>query len=131
MRKGKTFEQLLDIILKVFGTFLFVFILYIISKKTNSFAYDYFIFPFISIIFIFMCGVNVGKCLEKIKRNEEIGFFTKNKKKKNQTKEIQTEFTINGKTEILPDKKILKEVKENDTIHIKVFNYDDVIGKEK
>ena len=59
---------------------MFVSSLYVISFLVNNFAYDYFIFPFASIIVVFICGINVGKSLEKIKNNKSIGFFTKQNK---------------------------------------------------
>jgi len=124
MKKGKTIRQTLDILIKIFAAFVMVFVLYLISKSIEEFAYNYFIFPFISIIIIFICGINVGRSLEKIKKNKPIGFFTKTIEKEN--KETKTEFTIKDNYEIVTSKKILKEAEDGDKVHIKTFNYNDI-----
>ena len=77
MRKGKFLKETLDILTKIFVAFVIVFIFYFASEKINNFAFDYFIFPLVSIITIFICGINVGRSLEKLKTNEPIGFFTR------------------------------------------------------
>lgn len=123
MKKGKTLRQTGDIIIKILTAFMVVSVLYVISKFVNNFAYDYFIFPFLSMIIIFVCGINVGKALERIKNNISIGFFTKVKEVKNSEK---TEFYINDKIQIVTNKKILKEVQDGDKVHIKTFNYNEI-----
>lgn len=123
MKKGKTLRQTCDIIIKILTAFMIVSVLYIISRFVNNFAYDYFVFPFLSMIIIFVCGINVGKALERIKNNISIGFFTKVKEIKNNEK---TEFYINDKIQIVTNKKILKEVQDGDKVHIKTFNYNEI-----
>lgn len=123
LKKGKIIRQTTDIFVKIVFAFILVFLLFILSEMINNFAYDYFVFPFLSIIIIFVCGVNVGKSLEKMKNNESIGFFTKIKAVENNEK---TEFYINDKIQIITNKKILKEVEDGDKVHIKTFNYDEI-----
>ena len=123
MKKGRIFSQMLDIIIKIMIAFVFVFVLYLISKLVNNFAYDYFIFPFLSIIIIFVCGVKVGIALERVRDNKSIGIFTKPKQEEQNLKE--TEFTVKERTEIITNKKILKE-DEEDRVHVKSFNFDDI-----
>ena len=77
MRKGRTIRQTIDIMTKILTTFVLVFVMYFSTKIINNFAYDYFVFPIAAIVSVFMCGVNVGKSLEKIKDNKSIGTFTK------------------------------------------------------
>lgn len=123
MRKRKTIRQTIDILVKIVVAFFLVFILFLFSEIINDFSYDYFIFPFLSIIIIFVCGVNVGKSLERIKNNSSIGFFTKEKDFKDNEKTV---FYINDKIQIITNKKILKEVQDGDKVHIKTFNYDEL-----
>lgn len=134
MIKGKFIRQTLDILTKIFLAFIIVFTVYYVSEKTNNFVYDYFIFPLIFILTIFMCGISVGRSLEKLKTNEAIGFFTKrNAKEMKVEKEImeKTEFIIRDNSRVVTNKKILKEVKDGDKVHIKVFNYNDVFNEEE
>ena len=114
---------MVDILIKILLAFLLVFGLFSFSEIINSFAYDYFVFPLISTIIIFVCGVNVGKSLERIKNNVSIGFFTKVKEVRNNEK---TEFYINDNIQIVTNKKILKEVQDGDKVHIKTFNYNEI-----
>ena len=110
--------------MKIVLAFILVFGLFALSEIINYFAYDYFVFPFLSVLIIFVCGVNVGKSLERIKNNKSIGFFTKTKEiSKNNDK---TEFYINDRIQIVTNKKILKEVQDGDKVHIKTFNYNDI-----
>ena len=75
-----------------------------------------------------MCGVNVGKSLEKIKDNKSIGAFTKEKEKlKN---DERTEFYVNDRIQIVTNKKILKEVQEGNKVHIKMFDYNEIEYKK-
>lgn len=129
MKKGRIFNQMLDIIIKILIAFIIVFVLYLISKFVNNFAYDYFAFPLISMVIMFLCGVNVGKSLEKVKNKQCIGFFTKIKND-NHINE-KTEFYINDKIQIITNKKILKEVQEGDKVHIKTFNYNEINIEKK
>ena len=119
MRRGKTIGQFLDVLYKILIAFIIVFVLYFIGNFIETFAYDYFIFPFLSIIIIFVCGVNVGKSLEKIKHNESTGIFTKDIKK--DTNENITEFIIEDTREIITNKKILKELEDGDKVHVKTY----------
>lgn len=129
MKKRQTFKQTLDILSKIFVAFFIVFILYKLNINVDVYAYNYFTFPLVSIIVIFICGINVGISLERIKDNKSIGFFTRiNSKNK---KEEKTEFVINEKSEIITSKKILKDSEKNDKVHIKIFNYDDIIKDEE
>lgn len=122
MKKRKIFSQMLDIITKIIIAFIIVFLLYIISKLINNFAYDYFIFPFASIVIIFVCGIKVGVSLERIKDNKSIGIFTKEKHE--ELPEKNTEFFVKERSEIVTSKKIIKE--DEDKVHIKSFDYDDI-----
>ena len=133
MRKGKFLKETMDILTKIFFAFVIVFVFYFVSEKINNFAFDYFIFPLVSIITIFICGINVGRSLEKLKVNEPIGFFTKRGKNADSERELsgKTEFIINDNSRVVTNKKILKEVEEGNQIHIKVFNYDDLIEKRE
>ena len=124
MKKGKTIRQTLDIFTKIFIAFVIVFILYLLSESIELFVYDYFIFPVVSIIIIFICGIKVGVSLEKIKDNKAIGIFTKIRG--TDKKETKTEFIIKDSYEIVTNKKILKEIEDGDKVHIKTFNYDEV-----
>ena len=99
--------------------------LYFSSKFVNNFAYDYFVFPLLSITIIFVCGVNVGRSLERIKTNQNLVMKHGGSIKKTETIE-KTEFIINDTNNINKSKKILKEVEEGDKIHIKVINYNDI-----
>lgn len=122
MRKSKSIGELLDITIKVLLPFMIVFFIYFISEKINDFAFSYFIFPFISCIIVFVCGINVGKSLEKIKNNEPIGIFTKNKNDKSEI----TEFKINERLIVKTDKKIIKQLENGERVHIKAKNFDDL-----
>lgn len=124
MKKGMTMRQTMDVIFKILIAFVIVFFLYFTSKLTDSFVYNYFLFPFFSIIVVFMCGVNVGKALEKMKNNKSTGFFSKSIE--NDKKETPTEFKINNRNQIITTKKIVKESDDFEKVHIKVFDYDDV-----
>lgn len=128
MIKLKFFRQTLDILVKIFSAFVIVFIFYFLGKIIEDFAFDYFVFPLVAVVTIFVCGVNVGRSLEKLKTNEAIGFFTKNiKKESTETFDPteKTEFIIKDTSRIVTNKKILKEVQDGDKIHLKVFNYND------
>ena len=130
MKKSKTFGQTIDILVKIFSSFIIVFFFYFLGKFVNNFAYNYFVFPLVAIVIVFVCGVNVGRSLEKMKTNEKIGFFTReNKKIKDDRKE--TEFIVSDTNRIVKNKKILKEVSEGDKIHIKVFNYNDLFDERE
>lgn len=133
MRKGKFLKETLDILTKIFFAFVIVFSFYFVSEKINNFAFDYFIFPLVSIITIFICGINVGRSLEKLKTNEPIGFFTKRRKNDESEMELsgKTEFIVNDNSRVVTNKKILKEVEEGNQIHIKVFNYNDLIEERE
>ena len=134
MTKAKFILQTMDILIKIFMAFIVVFVSYFVSEKINNYAYDYFMFPLISIITIFVCGINVGRSLEKLKTEEPIGFFTKkllsNSKKISQTDITNTEFIIRDNGRLVTNKKILKETVEGDKVHIKVFNYNDIVEEE-
>ncbi len=133
MIKLKFFRQTLDILTKIFFAFIIVFFFYFMGKIFDDFAYNYFLFPLVAILTIFICGVNVGRSLEKLKTNESIGFFTKNIKKETIEKMSateKTEFIIKDTSRIVTNKKILKEVQDGDKIHLKVFNYNDFENDE-
>lgn len=117
MKKPRLIGQFMDVIYKIIIAFIIVFMLYFISRFVNSFAYEYFIFPFISIVVVFVCGINVGRSLEKIKHNESTGIFTKNKKQSENNE--KTEFIIDDTREIITNKKILKELEDGDIVHVK------------
>ncbi len=121
MKKGSSLGAMLDISLKIIFSFAIVFAVYLVSKEVNNFAFSYFVFPFISYIVIFICGINVGKSLEKIKNNESTGLFTR--KKKN---ESRTEFKINERIIAYTDKKIIKQLENGDRVHVKAKNYDEI-----
>lgn len=126
-------KQTLDIMLKILLAFIIVFVLYFTTKLINNFAYDYFIFPLIAITIIFMCGVNVGRSLEKLKTNESIGYFTKKSSENKDYNDFgeKTEFIINENIRIPTNKKVLKEVQEGNQVHIKVTNYNDIYNEEE
>ena len=130
MKKRRFFRQTLDVSMKILSAFVIVFVLYFISTLVNNFAYDYFVFPLISVTVIFVCGVNVGRSLEKIKVNDAIGFFTKEDKKE-EINNKTTEFVINDSGREVTNKKVLKEIKDGDKVHIKVFNYNDIIDDKE
>ena len=130
MKKAKLLRQTLDISVKIFSAFVIVFILYYLSNIIEDFSYNYFIFPLVSIIIIFVCGIKVGQALEKMKRNEAIGFFTKHMNTSKRRYE-QTEFTIHDTKRFGVNKKILKQYEDGDKIHIKVFNYNDVVNEKE
>lgn len=133
MRRGKFLRQTLDIIIKVLSAFIIVFILYFISENINNYVYDYFIFPLIAITTIFVCGINVGRSLEKMKTNEAIGYFTRKYKTviAGEADLEKTEFIVGDNRRIVTNKKILKEVQEGDKVHIKVLNYNDIFNEEE
>ena len=116
MKKGRTIGQFMDIFIKIICSFGLVFALYFITKFLDSFTFKYFIFPFISIIIIFICGINVGRSLEKIKHNESTGVFTKIPIN---NEESETEFYVNDTRQIITNKKILKELEDGDIVHVK------------
>lgn len=122
MKKSKSIRELLDIIIKIICPFIIVFIIYFISTKLNDYTFSYFVFPFVSCIVVFICGINVGKSLERIKNNEPIGMFTKNKT----LNENITEFKINESITVKTDKKIIKQLENGERVHIKAKNYDDI-----
>lgn len=121
MKKGSSLGAMLDISLKIIFSFAIVFAVYLVSKEVNNFAFSYFVFPFISYIVIFICGINVGKSLEKIKNNESTGLFTKKKKSEN-----RTEFKINERIMAYTNKKIIKQLENGDRVHVKAKNYDEI-----
>ena len=127
MKKGKTLGQILDILLKIVYAFVILLSLYFIGEFVENVVYHYFILPLVSFITVFICGINVGKSLEKIKHNESVGFFTKSKE---DNKNEKTEFIINDSIKITTNKKVLKEFKDGDKVHLKSFNYDDIDYKE-
>ena len=134
MIKWKFFRQILDILTKIFSAFVIVFLFYFVGKIFEDFAYNYFIFPLVAVLTIFICGVNVGRSLEKLKTNDAIGFFTRNKKigtVENLSTSEKTEFIIKDTSRIVTNKKILKEVQDGDKIHLKVFNYNDFENNER
>ena len=133
MKRFRFIRQTLDILLKIISAFIIVFIMYFVSSIVNNFAYDYFIFPLISITVIFVCGINVGRSLEKMKTNESIGYFTKKgmKRQENNDLEDRTEFIVGDSIRISTNKKVLKEVKEGNKVHIKVMNYNDIYKEEE
>jgi len=122
MKKVNSLRGLIDITIKIVFSFAIVFCIYLVSKKVDNFAFSYFVFPFASYIIIFICGVNVGRSLEKIKNNESIGIFTKKKKNDNQV----TEFKINERIIAYTDKKIIKQLENGDRVHVKAKNYDEI-----
>ncbi len=121
MKKGSSLGAMLDISLKIIFSFAIVFAVYLVSKEVNSFAFSYFVFPFVSYIVIFICGINVGKSLEKIKNNESTGLFTRKKKSEN-----RTEFKINERIMAYTNKKIIKQLENGDRVHVKAKNYDGI-----
>lgn len=118
-------KQTADIFFKILISFIIVFLLYFSSEFVNNFAYDYFVFPLLAITVIFLCGVNVGRSLEKIKTNQNLVVKNNSASKKTETVG-KTEFIINDTNNVSKNKKILKEVEDGDKIHIKVINYDDI-----
>ncbi len=125
MKNIRFVKQTAEIFLKILISFIIVFMLYFSSEFVNNFVYDYFIFPLLSITIIFICGVNVGRSLERIKINQNLVMKHGGSIKKTETIE-KTEFIINDTNNINKSKKILKEVEEGDKIHIKVINYNDI-----
>lgn len=129
MKKSYLFIQTLDILVKIILAFIILFICYLIGNFINDFAYHYFIFPLVSFVTIFVCGINVGRSLEKMKRNEPIGFFTRGLKN-NEEVVGKTEFEIKDNVKITTNKKVLKEFKDGDSVHLKIFNYNDIEENE-
>lgn len=121
MKRGSSLGAMLDIMVKIIFSFAIVFAVYLVSKEVNNFAFSYFIFPFISYIVIFICGINVGKSLEKIRNNESTGIFTRKKNNKG-----RTEFKINERIIAYTDKKIIKQLENGDRVHVKAKNYDEL-----
>lgn len=117
MRKPRLIGQFMDVIYKIIIAFVIVFVFYFVSRFVNSFAYQYFIFPFMSVVVVFICGISVGRSLEKIKHNEPTGIFTRDKKESENTQ--ITEFIIDDTREIITNKKILKELEDGDIVHVK------------
>jgi len=128
MKKGKTIGQFLDVIYKVLFTFVIVFALYFIGRFVDSFAYDYFILPFVSSIILFICGVNVGRSLERIRHNESTGVFTKSRKEKLQD---ISEFIVDDSRPIITNKKILKELEDGDKVHVKTNQISENEGSDE
>ena len=128
MKNMQFAKQTADIFFKILVSFIMVFVLYFISELVNNFIYNFFVFPLLSITIIFVCGVNVGRSLERISMNQNlIGTHKKNSIKTKEKESLEnTEFVINDTNNISKNKKILKEFKEGDKIHIKVINYDDI-----
>lgn len=126
MKKSKTIRQFLDIFLKIAISFIVVFVFFYLTKFINSFAYNYFIFPFVSIIVIFICGVKVGRSLEKIKNNESTGIFTLTK---NDGQFDNTEFTVKEIEVVNKDKKIIKQEDNEEKVHVKTFDIDEELEK--
>lgn len=128
MKKSKTFSQILDILTKIVCAFIILFVLYLIGEFLEDFAYHYFVFPLVSFVTVFVCGLNVGRSLEKIKHNESIGHFTRSKE--DGIKNEKTEFVIRDNIKITTNKKVLKEFKDGDKVHLKTFNYDDIDDRD-
>ena len=128
MKKSHTFIQTLDILMKIIVSFIVLFVFYLIGKFVDDFSYHYFIFPLVSFIVIFACGINIGRSLEKMKNNGPIGFFTKGLK--NEELSGKTEFVIKDNMKITTNKKVLKEFEEGDSVHLKIFNYNDIEENE-
>lgn len=120
MKKARLFGQFLDVIYKILFAFIIVFLLYFLGKILDSSSYDYFVFPFISVVIIFVCGVNVGKSLEKIKHHESSGVFTKSSDCNKKTEAV-TEFYVDDTRPIITNKKILKDLEEGNKVHIKTY----------
>ena len=131
MNKGRTLKQTIDILAKIMISFIIVFVLYIISKIVNNFAYDYFIFPFISFIIVFICGINVGKGLEKMKVKSESNTFEISDARTENDLESKTIFHVNDKVEIVTNKKIIKELENGEIVHVKTFNYNEINLEEE
>ena len=127
MRKAKTLKSSIDIFVKILTAFFVVFILYLVSKGINNFVYDYFFFPFISFIIVFICGINVGKGLERMKKNQQ----NKPYQYDNFKEETKTEFHVNERVKIITNKKILKELEDGNIVHVKTFNYNEIDMEEK
>lgn len=125
MKKTYIFVQTLDILTKIIVVFMVLFMFYLVDKFINNFAYHYFVFPLSCFVSVFICGISVGKSLEKIKDNEPIGFFTRGLKS-NKRFDNRTEFEIKDNLRITTNKKVLKEFKEGDSVHLKIFNYNDI-----
>lgn len=123
MKKKKIYKLLIDLMLKIIISFSLIFILYLLSKKIIvSYSYTYFIFPSLSIIIVFICGVNVGKTLERIRNNDERGFFIKNKSKNNTIED--SEYIISDTRQIITNKKILRQLEEGEKVHVKIHDID-------
>lgn len=120
MKKTRIFGQFLDVIYKILFAFIIVFLLYFLGKLLNSSSYDYFVFPFIAVVIIFICGVDVGKSLEKMKHHESSGVFTKNNDNKKKETSI-TEFYVDDTKQIITNKKVLKDLEEGNKVHIKTY----------
>jgi hypothetical protein len=133
MIKGKLIRQTIDILIKIFSAFIIVFVLYFVGETINNFVFNYFIFPLISIVAIFLCGVNVGRSLEKLKTNEPIGFFSRKLQSRNveESDNVITEFIARDSGRLVTNKKILKEIKDGDKVHIKVLNYNDIVSERE
>lgn len=124
MKKNSTINQTVNIMIKIFVAFIIVYFLYFLGEKTNNFTYDYFIFPILAILVIFICGVKVGRALERMKNSQ-----TKTNTVKN-NKDVNTEFVIQERKAIITNKKVISEKYFEDKIHKKVYNYDNLSDKD-
>ena len=123
MKKNYTFNQTINIISKILIAFILVYLLYYIGEKTNSFTYDYFIFPILAVLIIFICGVKVGRTLESMKTKQSKSINVKNNK--------NTEFIVPERVAIVTNKKVVSEKDFEEKVHKKIYDYDDVNNKEK
>ena len=128
MREKRNLNQTIEILKKIIISFSIVFILYLISYLVNNFAFDYFIFPFISFIVVFVCGIHVGKGLEKMKCATYSGYSEKNDE---DNKNDKTEFHVNDRVKIVTNKKIIKELENGEIVHVKTFNYNEINLEEE
>ena len=130
MRKKYFFKQLIEVFIKIIFSFLIIFGLYFVSWLTNDFSYNYFIFPLLSIIVIFVCGISIGRYLERMKH---VDYNSVQSKTNNQEIELNgdTEFIISDTSRDSTSKKVLKEVVDGDKVHIKVFNYNDIVDERE
>ena len=129
LNKGRNLKPIIEILKKILISFSIVFVLYLISYLINNFAYDYFIFPFISFIVVFMCGIHVGKGLERMSKKSK-GYSLEDNDD-SQYGEDKTEFHVNDKVKIVTNKKIIKELENGEIIHVKTFNYNEINLEEE
>jgi len=125
MKKNSTINQTVNIMIKILIAFIVVYLLYFIGEKTNNFTYDYFIFPLLAILVIFMCGIKVGRTLERMKYNQTKGTSFKN------NKDINTEFVVQERKAIITNKKVFNEKEFEEKVHKKVYDYDAINDKEE